>query len=194
MLWISIEEQDTAVVLRLEGQLIGPWVEHVEQGRKKVFTMLGERSVQVDRSAVTFIDLAGGALLSRRHEAGFRMSGARYSQALMTRAIGRHERTENVRLHVGDSGRATVLRRRLMNTPYGLEIAESCLGCKLKRAECFCNLSGRVLKAFSAISHQTRLPSDATLFVEGQTPRGYFYFVPGKGSFRRVRAMGRCSS
>ena len=42
-----------------------------------------------------------------------------------------------------------------MNTPYGLEIVDNCISCKLKREDCFCNLSGPVLKAFSAISHQT---------------------------------------
>jgi CRP/FNR family transcriptional regulator, cyclic AMP receptor protein len=67
-----------------------------------------------------------------------------------------------------------------MNTPYGLEIVESCVNCKLRRAECFCNLSGPVLKAFSAISHQTTFPPDATLFVEGQTPRGVFLLCSGK--------------
>ena len=28
-----------------------------------------------------------------------------------------------------------------MNTPYGLEIVENCQACKIKREECFCNLS-----------------------------------------------------
>jgi len=67
-----------------------------------------------------------------------------------------------------------------MNTPYGLEIVDNCISCKLKREDCFCNLSGPVLKAFSAISHQTTFPPDATLFVEGQTPRGVFLLCSGK--------------
>jgi hypothetical protein len=45
-----------------------------------------------------------------------------------------------------------------MNTPYGLEIVDNCMNCKSKREECFCNLSAPVLKAFSAISHQTIYP------------------------------------
>ena len=78
MLRITIEEKETAVILRLEGQLIGPWVEHVEQCWKNVFATLGHRSVQVDLSAVSFMDTAGGALLNRMHEAGFRTAdGAR---------------------------------------------------------------------------------------------------------------------
>ncbi len=67
-----------------------------------------------------------------------------------------------------------------MNTPYGLEIVDNCLSCKMRREECFCNLSTPVLKAFSAISHQTTFPPDATLFVEGQTPRGVFLLCSGK--------------
>jgi anti-anti-sigma regulatory factor len=75
MLRISIEEEQTTVVLRLEGQLISPWVEDVEKRWQNILTTLGKRSVQVDLSAVTYLDLAGGALLNRMHEAGFRMKG-----------------------------------------------------------------------------------------------------------------------
>lgn len=67
-----------------------------------------------------------------------------------------------------------------MNTPYGLEIVDNCVSCRLRREECFCNLSGAVLKAFSAISHQTAFPPGATLFVEGQSPRGVFLLCSGK--------------
>jgi CRP/FNR family transcriptional regulator, cyclic AMP receptor protein len=67
-----------------------------------------------------------------------------------------------------------------MNTPYGLEIVESCQTCKLKREDCFCSLSPNLLRSFSAISHQTTFPADATLFVEGQSPRGVFLLCSGK--------------
>ena len=75
MLRITIEEKDDTVVLRLEGQLIGPWVEDLEQCWRNVFATLGRRSVQVDLSAVSFMDSAGGALLNRMHDAGFRLAG-----------------------------------------------------------------------------------------------------------------------
>src|SRR6201981_4179724 len=67
-----------------------------------------------------------------------------------------------------------------MNTPYGLEIVENCTNCKLKRDDFFCNLSAPVLKIFSAISHQTTFPPEATLFVEGQNSRGVFLLCSGK--------------
>ena len=75
MLRITIDEKKDAVVLRLEGRLIGPWIEEVEQCWRNVFATLGSRSVQVDLSAVSFVDTAGGALLCRMHEAGFRLAG-----------------------------------------------------------------------------------------------------------------------
>jgi len=75
MLRISIDESEEAVVLRLEGQLIGPWVQDVEHCWRKTFTTLGSRTVQVDLSAVNFVDASGGALLLRMHEAGFRLAG-----------------------------------------------------------------------------------------------------------------------
>lgn len=67
-----------------------------------------------------------------------------------------------------------------MNTPYGLEIVENCLNCQLKREHSFCNLNAPVLKVFSGMSHQTTFPGGATLFVEGQTPRGVFLLCSGK--------------
>ncbi len=40
-----------------------------------------------------------------------------------------------------------------MNTPYGLEIVESCLTRKLRKQHWFCGLSAEVLKMLSAVSH-----------------------------------------
>jgi ABC-type transporter Mla MlaB component len=74
---ITIDEKQDSVILRLEGKLICPWVEEVEQCWRNVFATLGGRSVQVDLSAVSFVDTAGGALLVRMHEAGFRLAGGR---------------------------------------------------------------------------------------------------------------------
>lgn len=64
MLRITIEERKDAVVLRLEGWLISTWVPDVEQCWRNVFETLAKRSVQVDLSAVSFVDTAGGALLA----------------------------------------------------------------------------------------------------------------------------------
>ncbi len=67
-----------------------------------------------------------------------------------------------------------------MNTPYGLEIIESCLTCKLRRDKFFCSLSPEALKSLSAVSHLCTYPGGAVLFVEGQVPRGFFVLCSGR--------------
>jgi len=67
-----------------------------------------------------------------------------------------------------------------MNTPYGLAIVDSCTSCSIRQEDCFCNLSPVILRHFSQISHQTTYPQDATLFVEGQSPRGVYMLCSGK--------------
>lgn len=73
MLRITIDEYPESVTLRLEGKLIGPWVEEVEECWRRVFMMLGSRTVLVDLTAVDFVDPAGRVLLARMHSAGFRL-------------------------------------------------------------------------------------------------------------------------
>ena len=68
----------------------------------------------------------------------------------------------------------------MMNTPYGLEIIENCVSCKLRRDKWFCGLSPEVLKSFSATSHLSTYPGSAILFVEGQSPRGVLVLCSGK--------------
>ncbi|HZO99029.1 MAG TPA: STAS domain-containing protein [Terriglobia bacterium] len=75
MLRITIDEKPDTVVLRLEGSLIGPWIKDVEECWRSVFEEFGTRSVQIDLSAVSFMDTEGGALLTRMYNAGFRLKG-----------------------------------------------------------------------------------------------------------------------
>ena len=67
-----------------------------------------------------------------------------------------------------------------MNTPYGLEMIDSCLTCKLRKSHWFCHLSSEVLRPFSGASHLSTYPGGALLFVEGQVPRGAFVLCSGK--------------
>jgi hypothetical protein len=46
-----------------------------------------------------------------------------------------------------------------MNTPYGLEIIENCVSCKLRKDKWFCGLSSDVLRSFSASSHLSTFPA-----------------------------------
>jgi CRP/FNR family transcriptional regulator, cyclic AMP receptor protein len=67
-----------------------------------------------------------------------------------------------------------------MNTPYGLDVSENCVSCKLRKNHWFCSLSSGVLQPFSTASHLSTYPSNAILFVEGQMPRGAFVLCSGK--------------
>jgi CRP/FNR family cyclic AMP-dependent transcriptional regulator len=67
-----------------------------------------------------------------------------------------------------------------MNTPYGLDISENCVSCKLRKGNWFCSLSSEALQPFNAVSHLTTYPSGAILFLEGQIPRGAFVLCSGR--------------
>jgi len=66
-----------------------------------------------------------------------------------------------------------------MRTPDGLDIIESCMGCKASRESFFCRFSPAVLRSMDEASHHTVMPAGALLFVEGQTPRGVFILCSG---------------
>jgi len=78
-----------------------------------------------------------------------------------------------------------------MNTPYGLEIIESCLTCKLRKDNWFCGLSREGLKSLSEASHLTTFPGGALLFVEGQIPRGAYVLCSGKAKLSTTSRDGK---
>ena len=67
-----------------------------------------------------------------------------------------------------------------MLTPYGLEIVENCLSCKMRAEHSFCDLPAAALRDFEAIKYCTTYPKGAVLFVEGQEPRGIFVLCTGR--------------
>lgn len=69
---------------------------------------------------------------------------------------------------------------KFMKTPYGLEIVENCVTCKLRKDNWLCGLSTDVLKNFSAVTRPSTYPDGALLFVEGQAPRGAFMLCSGR--------------
>jgi CRP/FNR family cyclic AMP-dependent transcriptional regulator len=66
-----------------------------------------------------------------------------------------------------------------MLSPYGMEIVESCITCKLRTDRIFCDLPDTALRAFENIKYATAYPEGAVLFVEGQMPRGIFVLCKG---------------
>ena len=78
-----------------------------------------------------------------------------------------------------------------MITPYGLEITESCLACKMRSANMFCGLSPAALQSFEAIKYATAYPRGAVLFVEGQNPRGIFVLCKGRVKLSLCSSTGK---
>ena len=66
-----------------------------------------------------------------------------------------------------------------MLSPYGMEIVESCITCKLRADRIFCDLPPTALQNFENIKFATAYPQGAVLFVEGQLPRGIFVLCKG---------------
>ncbi|MGH9680911.1 MAG: Crp/Fnr family transcriptional regulator [Candidatus Acidiferrales bacterium] len=67
-----------------------------------------------------------------------------------------------------------------MNSPYGLEILDNCTTCPHREDRLFCNLSPPAVRRLSEITSGSSYPKGATLFVEGQTPRGVYIICTGR--------------
>ncbi len=78
-----------------------------------------------------------------------------------------------------------------MKTPYGLEIIENCMTCKLRKAAWLCGLSSDTLHNFSSIARPSIYPDGALLFVEGQQPRGAFVLCSGRVKLSTTSREGK---
>lgn len=88
--------------------------------------------------------------------------------------------------------RAGIIRRgSTMRAPYGLEIIESCFSCPHREDRLFCNLSPPALKHLESITAAASYPKGATLFVEGQKPRGVFILCNGRVKLSTSSADGK---
>jgi CRP/FNR family transcriptional regulator, cyclic AMP receptor protein len=71
-------------------------------------------------------------------------------------------------------------REMLMRSPYGMDLVESCLTCKLRADHIFCSLPVSTLQAFESIKFTSAYPAGAVLFVEGEQPHGIFVLCKGR--------------
>jgi CRP/FNR family transcriptional regulator, cyclic AMP receptor protein len=78
-----------------------------------------------------------------------------------------------------------------MISPYGLEIVESCMSCKLRTERIFCDLPSPALQAFEEIKHSTVYPEGAVLFVELQESRGIFVICRGNVKLSASSSNGK---
>lgn len=78
-----------------------------------------------------------------------------------------------------------------MRAPYGLEIIENCLACPHREDFLFCNLAAAALQELSVITSTATYPKGASLFVEGQSPRGVFIVCSGRIKLSTSSADGK---
>ena len=67
-----------------------------------------------------------------------------------------------------------------MSSPYGLQVTENCLICKLRQTGFFCDLPKNSLQALEKVKYASAYPQGAILFVEGQAPRGVYIVCSGR--------------
>ena len=67
-----------------------------------------------------------------------------------------------------------------MRSPYGMELVEDCLSCKLCSEGFFCHLPKATMEAFQPLKFTVAYPAGATLFVEGQVCRGIYILCKGR--------------
>jgi CRP/FNR family transcriptional regulator len=78
-----------------------------------------------------------------------------------------------------------------VGSPYGLQLVENCLICKLRSDNFFCALPNTALEAFEKIKFPTAYPRGAVLFVEGQPPRGIYMLCKGRVKLSVNSAEGK---
>ena len=78
-----------------------------------------------------------------------------------------------------------------LGAPYGFELVENCVICKLRSDSFFCSLPKPALEAFDRIKYTASYPAGAVLFVEGQSPRGIYMLCKGRVKLSTTSAEGK---
>jgi CRP/FNR family transcriptional regulator len=67
-----------------------------------------------------------------------------------------------------------------MSSPYGLQITENCVLCKLRHSGFFCDLPKDSIEDLEKVKYASGYPQGAVLFVEGQSARGVYIVCNGR--------------
>lgn len=78
-----------------------------------------------------------------------------------------------------------------MSTPYGIQITENCLICKLRHSGFFCDLPKGSLEELEKVKYASAYPQGAVLFVEGQAPRGVYIVCGGRVKLSTTSREGK---
>jgi len=78
-----------------------------------------------------------------------------------------------------------------MSSPYGLQLAENCLICKLRHSGFFCELPKGPLEDLEKIKYASAFPQGAILFLEGQPARGAYIVCSGRVKLSTTSREGK---
>ena len=78
-----------------------------------------------------------------------------------------------------------------MHSPYGMELVEDCLSCKLCSEGFFCHLPKTDMEAFQRMKFTIAHPAGALLFVEGQECRGIYILCKGRVKLSTTSSDGQ---
>jgi anti-anti-sigma regulatory factor len=68
MLRITVNQEPKAATLRLEGRVVGPWVDELDRAWRSLAASLGSKKLFVDLCGVTYMDTAGQRILADIHK------------------------------------------------------------------------------------------------------------------------------
>ena len=66
------------------------------------------------------------------------------------------------------------------HAPYGMEIADDCATCPMRKDGFFCQMRTETLADFQKMKFTSTYPAGAVLFVESQVPRGVYMLCKGR--------------
>ncbi len=75
--------------------------------------------------------------------------------------------------------------------PYGLNVIQRCSECVLDQGAAFCRLEPRALEELNRLRQTSFYPAGATLFVEGEPPRGIFLLCSGQAKLTADSREGK---
>jgi CRP/FNR family transcriptional regulator len=78
-----------------------------------------------------------------------------------------------------------------MPTPYNLDLQHSCIACTHNKEGRFCDLAKDTIGTFDKMKFAGAYPKGATLFVEGEMPRGVFVLCSGKAKLTTSSTEGK---
>jgi CRP/FNR family cyclic AMP-dependent transcriptional regulator len=77
------------------------------------------------------------------------------------------------------------------HVPYGMEIAEDCATCPMRKDGFFCQMTSETLADFQKIKFTSSYPAGSVLFVEGQVPRGVYMLCKGRIKLTMTSPAGK---